>query len=100
MTGLVLLIVFAAIVGCGSAYSAFRNPVAITLIKIVVACVLLLFSLVALAGMRWITGEEDLSGVTLVVRPVAAIAITACLCSVMGMLLGTYRRRNRSSRIS
>jgi hypothetical protein len=95
MTGLILLIAFAAIVGCGSAYSAFRDPPAITFIKIAVACVLLLVSLVALAGMRWITGEEDLSGVTLLVRPVAATAITACLCSVMGMLLGTYRRRKR-----
>jgi hypothetical protein len=96
MTGLILLIAFTAIVGWGSAYSAFRNPAAITLIKIVVACVLLFVGLVALAGMRWITGEEDLSGVTLLVWPVAAIALVACLCSVTGMLLGTYRRRNRS----
>ncbi|MEY2615470.1 MAG: hypothetical protein QOH78_1243 [Verrucomicrobiota bacterium] len=95
MTGLILLVSFIAIVAWGSAYFALRDPPAISRMKIVFTCVLLLGILVAMAGLRWTTGEEDLSGVTLLIWPMAAIASVACLCSVLGALIGIDRRRNR-----
>ena len=96
MTGLILLVSFAAIVTWGSAYFALRDPPAKARMKIVFACVLLLGILVALTGLRWTTGEEDLSGVTLLIWPMAAIGSLACLCSVVGALVGIGQRGNRS----
>jgi hypothetical protein len=96
MTGLILLVSFAAIVVWGSTYFALRDPPAKSRMKIVFACVLLLGILVGLAGLRWTTGEEDLSGFTLLIWPMAAIGSVACLCSVVGALIGIDRRRNRS----
>jgi hypothetical protein len=96
MTGLILLVSFAAIVAWGSAYSALRDPPAMSRMKIVFACVLFLGILVALAGLRWITGEEDLSGVTLVIWPMAATGAVVCLSSVAGTLIGIYRARKGS----
>jgi hypothetical protein len=96
MTGLILLVSFTTIVAWGSAYSALRDPPAMSRMKIVFACVLFLGSLVALAGLRWISGEEDLSGVTLVIWPMAAIGAVVCLSSVAGTLIGFYRTRKGS----
>jgi hypothetical protein len=96
MTGLILLISFTAIVAWGSAYFALRDPPAISRMKILCACVLFLGIAVALTGLRWITGEEDLSGVTLVIWPMAAIGAAVCLSSVAGALIGIYRTRNGS----
>jgi hypothetical protein len=93
MTGLILLISFTAIVAWGSAYSALRDPPAISGMKIVLACVLFLGIVVALAGLRWIIGGEDLSGVTLVIWPMAAIGALVCLSSVAGTLIGVYRKK-------
>jgi len=72
MTGFILLVSFAAVVCWGSAYSALRDLPAISRMKIVFACVLFFGFLVAIAGSRWITGEEDLTGVTLLIWPIAA----------------------------
>lgn len=60
MTGLILVVSFAAIVAWGSAYSALRYPPAISRMKIAFACALLLGIVAALADLRWVTGEEDL----------------------------------------
>ena len=95
-TSLVLLFSFAVIVGWGSAYSASRESRAISRMKIAFACLLLVGFFIALAGSRWIAGEEDLSGITLIVWPLATIGMVACLSSVLGKLIGIYRRRYRA----
>jgi hypothetical protein len=46
--------------------------------------------------LRWIIGEEDLSGVTLVIWQTAAIGALVCLSSVAGTLIGIYRTKNGS----
>ena len=48
-------------------------------------------------GWHWIVGEEDLSGVTLLVEPVTAIGIVACLASMTGTVIGAGRRRRRQT---
>ena len=100
MTILILLLLvsvsFAAFIAWGAANSALRVPHAISRIKIVLSCVLLLGILVALASWRRIIGEEDLSGITLLFLPMAAIGMVVCLSSIVGTLFGSYRKRNRS----
>lgn len=80
----------------GAAYLALRVPPAISWMKIVFLCILLFCILAALAGWRWITGEEDLSGLSLLIYPVDAIAIMGCLSSVVGTTIGIYRKGNPS----
>jgi hypothetical protein len=96
MAGLLLLILFTAIVVCGSTYFALRDPPPTSRMKIAFTCVLLFGFLLALAGSRWIVGEEDLSGATLLIWPMAATGIVFCLSSVIGTLIGTKWRTNRS----
>ena len=88
-------ILFAAIVACGAAHVASRDPLATSRIKIIVACVLLAGFLVALAGWRWLVGEEDLSGVSLLVWPTAAIGGVVVLCWLAGVAIGRRRVRSR-----
>jgi hypothetical protein len=64
--------------------------------KIALACFLIVFFLFVLAGSRWFVGEEDLSGSTLLVYPVAAIGIVLCLFSIAKELIGIYWNKNRS----
>jgi hypothetical protein len=61
--------------------------------KIVFSCVLLFGILVALSGLRWITGEEDLSGLSLLILPLAAIGMVVCLSSAVGTSIGIYRKK-------
>jgi hypothetical protein len=95
MASLVPAVVFAAIVACGSAYFALLDPPATSRAKIIFAGVLCLGFLLALVGWRWIVGEEDLSGATLLVGPIAVIGVVVCISSVVGTLIGTKWRRNR-----
>jgi len=94
VTGPILLVALAVLVGWGSAHFASRDPPSASWMKIAFACVLLLGLLAALAGSRWIVGEEDLSGITLIVWPMAIMGIVACVASVLGRLVGIYRRKN------
>jgi hypothetical protein len=96
MTGLILLVSFAAIVVWGAAYSASRVPPVTSRVKIAFSCVSIFGILIALLGLRWITGEEDLSGLSLLILPLAAIGMLVCLSSVVGTSIGIYRSKNRS----
>ena len=95
MTFLILTISFAAIVAWGSASSASRYTLAILRTKIILVCIVFFAILAALAGWRWFIGDEDLSGLTLMLWPLAAIGMLVCLSSVAGMLFASYQRRNR-----
>lgn len=52
--------------------------------------------LAVMAGWRWLTGEEDLTGLSLLIYPAGAVSIVICVLSVLGMTIGIYRRRNHS----
>ena len=95
MAGPTFSVLFIAIVGGGSAYFALRDSPSKSRMKIMFACLLVLGFLFVLAGTRWIVGKEDLSGVTLVIWPLAAIGILTCLSSIAGKLIGIHWRKNR-----
>jgi hypothetical protein len=64
--------------------------------KIALACVVIAFLLAVPATWRWYVGEEDLSGITLVIWPIVTIGIVLCLISIVRELVGNYSKRNRS----
>jgi hypothetical protein len=64
--------------------------------KIASACVLIALLLAVPASWRWYVGEEDLSGITLVIWPIVTIGIVLCLISIVRELVGNYLKRNRS----
>lgn len=96
MTGLILLVSFVAIVAWGATYLALRVPQPISQMKIVFLCALAFCIIAALAGWRWLTGEEDLSGLSALIYSVGAVGIMVCLSSVVGTTIGIYWRGNRS----
>ena len=100
MIGLILLrilsISFLAYVAWGATYLALRERAAMSWTKIVILCIIVFCIIGALAGWRWAVGEEDLSGLSLLIYPVGAIGIIVCLSSVVGTTIGIYRRGNGS----
>ena len=61
--------------------------------KIALACVLIVCCLLVPLGWRWLVGEEDLSGITLVIWPIAGIGIALGLLLIARELAGSWRSR-------
>jgi hypothetical protein len=90
----ILSVSFVACVAWGAASFALRVPPAISWMKIVFLGILVFCIIGALAGWSWVTGEEDLSGLSLLVYPAGAIGILVCLSSAIGTTIGIYRKGN------
>jgi hypothetical protein len=93
---LILAISFLAYVALGATYLASREGAAMSWTKIVILCIIVFCIIGALAGWHWAVGEEDLSGLSLLIYPVGAIGILVCLSSAVGTTIGIYRRGNGS----
>jgi hypothetical protein len=89
---LIPLAAFGAI-GWRSAHFALRESPLMSRTKVAFDGVLLLGCLAAAAGIRWLTGPEDLSGFTLLIYPMLALGVVACLSAMTGTLIGLYRQR-------
>jgi len=98
MAGLILLVLLATIVTIGAAYSASRVPAAVSRLKVFFV-VFLIFAIIAvMAGWRWLTGEEDLSGLSLLLYPMGVLGISVCAFTILGATIGVYRQRRTRRR--
>ncbi|TFV37994.1 hypothetical protein E4K66_16290 [Bradyrhizobium frederickii] len=100
MIGLILLLIlflsFLAYVAWAAAYLALRIRPAMSWTKIATLFIIVFCIIGALAGWRRVVGEEDLSGLSLLVYPVGAIGIIVCLSAVIGTAIEIYRKGNCS----
>jgi hypothetical protein len=93
-------IVLTAVAACGAYYFARRAPRWSSQVKIALMGILLVGSLAALTGSRWI--GEDVVGEGLfahamlfVVWPMVAVAAPLCLGAIIGISVAMQRSTNR-----
>jgi hypothetical protein len=89
----------AAIVACGSFYFALRDPRPTSWMKIAFAAAFLVVFGAALATATWFSeyiGEGVLAyALALIIWPMAVIGAPVCIGTILGILLGMYRSRDR-----
>jgi hypothetical protein len=95
MAGFIFLALLATIVTIGAAYSASRVPAAVSRLKVVFV-IFLIFAV--MAGWRWLTGEEDLSGLSLLLYPMGILGISVCAFTILGATIGVYRQQRARRR--
>jgi len=96
MAGFLFLVLLAGLITWGTAYSALHAPPSVSRVKIGFSYVLVLVFLAAMAGWRWLAGEEDLTGLSLLIYPAGTAGIAICALSILGTTFGIYRKRNSS----
>jgi hypothetical protein len=98
-SALPLWFVVAAIVAWGSFHFAKRDPRSTSWMKIAFATTFLVVFGAALATVSWFSeyiGEGILAyAMTLIILPMAAIGAPVCVGTILGILLGMHRSRDR-----